>query len=79
MVKANWIIVWHDRHRDDIYKIVLNATMEEAQKIEWAVAKQAGWENEKEAEEQGYGDYGFNEYYFIAMHMLEDNAVVKYD
>lgn len=34
MVKSNWIIVWHDRHRDDIYKIVLNATWDEAEKVE---------------------------------------------
>lgn len=77
MSKYNWIIVWHDRHCDDRYKIVLNATMEEAQKIEWTVAKQAGWENEKDAEEYGYGDYGFNEDYFIDLHMLKDDAVVK--
>lgn len=79
MVKSNWIIVWHDRHRDDVYKIVLNATWDEAEKVELEIAKQAGWENEKEAAEYGYGDFGYNEDYFIDLRALDDDAVVKVD
>ena len=75
--KYNWVIVWHDRHREDIYKIVMNATMEEAKEIELAVAKQAGWENEKGAEEYGCGDYGFDDCYFITLQVLEDDDIVK--
>ena len=49
-MKKNWIIILHDRHCDDRYKIVLNATYDEASQIELEVAKKVGWENEKDAE-----------------------------
>lgn len=47
MNKDNYLIIWHDRHRDDEYVLVLNANYREAEEAELEVAKRAGWENEK--------------------------------
>lgn len=70
-MKKNWIIILHDRHCDDRYKIVLNATYDEASQIELEVAKKVGWENEKDAEKYGYGDYGYGEAYWIDLRELD--------
>lgn len=71
MKKLNWIIVWHDRHRDDIYQVVTNATCQEASEVERQLAVKAGWENETEAKEHGYGEYGYGEDYFINLIELD--------
>lgn len=71
MGKSNWIIVWHDRHRDDVYQIVTNATYREAAEVERQLAVKAGWENETEVSKSGFGEYGYGEDYFINLIKLD--------
>lgn len=78
MIRSNYIIVWHDRHTDDRYFIALNATYDEAEAKEREVAERAGWLDNTEASEYGYGDYGYNEDYYIELRSLDDDQVTDF-
>lgn len=77
MNKDNYLIIWHDRHRDDEYTLVLNANYREAEEAELEIAKKAGWENEKGASESGFGDYGYGEDYYINMIELKPDQIIR--
>lgn len=79
-MKKNWIIVWHDRHCDDKYYVVLNATLAEAEAVEFDVAKKAGWDQHtEEVLKYGYGDYGYGEDYCINLQELESSNITILD
>ena len=78
MIRSNYIIIWHDHHTDDRYYIVLNATYDEAKAKESEIAEKAGWLNLTEVSEYGYGDYGYNEDYYINMRPLEDDQITNF-
>lgn len=75
-MKRNWIVISHNRHRDDKYVVLINATLKEAEAKEREIADKEGWLEYTEVAKYGYGDYGLSEEYYVCLRELESDEVV---